>query len=461
MKRITQSGLRIFLALLVPWLTAWGFLALHLNRSTVTMALLLEVLAIAGVGDWLLALTACTAASLAFSWYYIDAIGSLTITTTQGAVTFTMMVFTAFTGSYLAIRAQRRASEAIRRREEMERLQQLSNVLLSAETVSEAAERAVQQVVQLFGVRGAVLHLESESRVFQAGTVSGASSRFEFLELYGSQPSAELSQALASLIKLVLDRARNAEERARIETAQRGEELRTTILNALAHNFKTPLTSIKAAASMLRGSTELPAESSRELIVVIDEEADRLDLLIRESLALARIEARQVNPRSEECSVAAIVGKVTSRVARYLEGRELRVEIPDDLPPVWGDAFLLEQMLSQVVDNAWKYSRPGARIRISAAVTERRIILTVRNEGSQIPFDERDRIFDRFYRGTVNRSRVEGTGLGLAIAKAIAQNHGGTIWLDCEPDGPAFRFSLPVEMGIAIDREPDYIADRR
>jgi two-component system sensor histidine kinase KdpD len=157
-----------------------------------------------------------------------------------------------------------------------------------------------------------------------------------------------------------------------------------------------------------------------------------------------------------------IAALVTSRVARYLGKRELIVDISDDLPPIPGDQFLFEQMLMQVVDNAWKYSRPGARIRISAVQQEREVILTVWNEGTRIPDDERERIFDKFYRGMVNRSRVEGTGLGLAIAKAIAEAHGGAIWLDAEPDGPAFRFSLPLEKtGKTSDREPHDIADRR
>jgi signal transduction histidine kinase len=119
-------------------------------------------------------------------------------------------------------------------------------------------------------------------------------------------------------------------------------------------------------------------------------------------------------------------------------------------------------MLMQVVDNAWKYSRPGARIRIAALAREQDVVLTVWNQGPQIPDDERARIFGKFYRGAVNRSQVEGTGLGLAIARAIVETHGGTIWLDSEPDGPAFRLSLPVDRtGITSDRESYCIADRR
>jgi two-component system sensor histidine kinase KdpD len=474
-KGLPGTGVRTVLAGLAIWGTAVLCHYLHSTRSTASMALLLEVLAVAARGEWLLAVLSSAAASLAFSYYFVDTVDSFRITSSQGAITFSMMLITALTGSQLAIRAQRRAAEAIHRREEMERLQQLGNALLATNTVAEAAESVVEKVVRLFGVSGAVLRIEGEGRTFQSGILTpGESSIIQFhpqlhpgpasnvLELHGHQPSAEVRSALANLIKLVLDRARSAEQSARIEATQRGEELHNTVLNALAHNFRTPLTSIKAAASMLRGSREIPTAHGQELVTVIDEEADRLAQLIRESLDLARLEAHQANPRVEPCSLSVIAALVTSRVARYLGKRDLIVDISDDLPAIPGDAFLLEQMLMQVVDNAWKYSRPGARIRISAVKRGKDAILTIWNQGTGIPDDERDRIFGRFYRGAVNRSRVEGTGLGLAIAKTIAEAHGGAIWLDSEPDGPAFRFSLPVEeTGKTSDREPQCIADRR
>jgi len=457
-RTLLSTALRAGMAAGLSWgITVFCF-ALNTNRSVVSMALVLEVLAIATLGDWLLAVLTSVCASLAFSWYFVDSTGSLQISSVEGAVTFSMFLITGLTGSHLAIRAQRRAEEAIRRREEMERLQQLGNVLLASNSVVEAAGDVVEQVVQLFGVDGAVLRLAGVQRDFSAGTVSSADKAARILlqnaeagnilELYGPQPSPEVQSALANLINLVLDRANSGEERTRIEASKRGEELRNTVLNALAHNFKTPLTSIKAAASVLRESNTLTAAMDRELAVVIDEEADRLDLLIRESLNLARIEAHKENPRVETCAVASIVEAVQNRVARYLGGRALIADIPDDLPSLTGDRFLFEQMLMQVVDNAWKYSRPDSRIEISASYKDGAVLLMVRNEGFPIPDDERARIFVKFYRGAANRSQVEGTGLGLPIARAIAEAHGGKIWLDSAQSGPVFRFSLPV-LGVS------------
>lgn len=437
------------------------------NRVIAAMMLLLEVLAIATLGNWILALLSSTVASLVFSFYFIEEATSFRLTTIEGAVTFGVMALTALTGSRLAVRAQQRAQEAILRREEMERLNQLGRVLLAATSLAEASDDAVRKVVELFDLKGAVLRVTGAPHAFQFGvTVAGQVSIIpldsdygaDVLELHGTQPSEEVRKTIASMIRLVLERARGAEERAQMEAIRRGEELRTTVLNALAHNFRTPLTSIKAAASMLRLCGRIPSIHERELVVVIEEEADRLNQLIGESLDLAKLEARSANPMTEECLIPEIVRRVASRMSRYFGRREFIIDIPEDIPPIMGDNFLFEQMLGHVVDNAWKYSQPGAPIRISGMVSGASVILTVWNGGSEIPEDERERIFDRFYRGIRDRNRVEGTGLGLAIARTIAEAYKGKIWLDVEPMGPAFRFELPLEgTGSKNDREQHHI----
>jgi two-component system sensor histidine kinase KdpD len=475
MKRILRNAVQFAGSAILLWGTAklCGFLGA--NRVTAAMMLLLEVLAIATLGDWILALLSSALASLAFSYYFIEVAGSYRLTSVDGVVTFAALALTALTGSRLSVLAQRRAQEAIHRREEIERLNQLGRVLLAADSLAEASEDAVRKVVELFSLKGAVLRVAGAPHAFQWGVpissqIAGQVSIIpldtdygaDVLELHGTQPTEEVRNTIASMIRLVLERARGAEERAQMEAIRRGEELRTTVLNALAHNFRTPLTSIKAAASTLRLSGRIPSAHERELVVVIDEEADRLNQLLGESLDLAKLEARRAHPLTEECVISQIVGRVATRMSRYFGSREFIIDIPEDLPPIMGDSFLLEQMLAQVVDNAWKYSQPGAPIRISGLVSGSSVILTVWNAGGEIPVDERDRIFDRFYRGSKDRHRVEGSGLGLAIARTIAEACQGKIWLDAEPLGPAFRCELPLEgtgksTGGQGDRKQNYI----
>ena len=207
--------------------------------------------------------------------------------------------------------------------------------------------------MELFDLKGAVLRVAGAPHAFQWGVpissqVPGQVSIIpldtdygaDVLELHGKQPSEEVRNTIASMLRLVLERARGAEERAQMEAIRRGEELRTTVLNALAHNFRTPLTSIKAAASMLRLSGRIPTVHERELVVVIDEEADRLDQLIRESVDLAMLEARRAHPLVEECVIPQIVNRVATRMSRYFGSREFIIDIAEDLPSIVGDSFL-------------------------------------------------------------------------------------------------------------------------
>lgn len=464
---------RFAAAAIAMWATAWALSTVGMTRSTAAMILLLEVLGIATRGDWILALLSSAGASLLFSFYFIEHLRTVRFSSAiQGVTGFLAMTLTAFIGSRLAVRAQQKAREAIARREEMERLNQLGRVLIAANSLAEAADDVVRKVVELFHLDGAVLRVSGTPQAFKWGVtitdqVSVIPLETEYgsdvLELHGAQPSEEVLNAVASMIRLALERARGAEERAQMEVNRRGDELRNTVLNALAHDFRTPLTSIKAAASTLRVSGRIPSVEERDLVVVIDEEADRLNQLIRESLDLARLEAHRANPMTEECWIPEIVRRVASKMGRYMDGREFEIDLPDDLPPVVGDSFLFEQMVGQLVDNARKYSRPGAAIRISAVASGASIVLTVWNEGPQIPESERDRIFDKFYRGSKDSHSVEGTGLGLSIARAIVEAHKGRIWLDMEPSGPAFCLQLPVEAPAAAagresDREQHYIA---
>jgi two-component system, OmpR family, sensor histidine kinase KdpD len=435
--------------------------------AVAAMLLLLCVLAIATLGDRVLAVATSLAASISFSYYFIDS-ASFSINSPEGAVAFVGMLVTALTGSQLSLGIQTRAAESERRRGEMEKLQQLGTVLLTTHTVTEAAGKALQEIVAQFG-GGAILRVDGVSTSFHAGATGGAGkipivvhtpNKKGTLELYGMEPSVEVRSALVNLLGLMLDRAAAAEERTRIESAQRGEELRNTILNALAHSFRTPLTCIKAAASMMRGSDGVPGTYSRELVAVIDEEADRLDSLIRDSLDLARIQSRQVNPRVEDCSIAVVVAGVLEKMKRYLKRQMVIVQVPDDLPRVRGDRFLLEQMVTQVLDNAWKYAAAGARIWVSAYQAGEEVMLTIRNEGKQIPEEERNLVFNRFYRGARSRGSIAGTGLGLAIARTIAEAHGGRVWLETATEGPVFRFALPAgAREEEYDRESHCIAD--
>jgi two-component system sensor histidine kinase KdpD len=214
-------------------------------------------------------------------------------------------------------------------------------------------------------------------------------------------------------------------------------------LDALAHEFKTPLTSIKAASTALLSSNALKPEQQRELLSIVDEETDRLSVLVTEAIQMARIEAGRVVLRRESHSVEELVESVLNKLRTVVEDRKVRVNIAPGLPRVWVDGELIEVALRQLVDNALKYSPAGSPVSLAAESKDGRVIVSVSDRGPGIPEAEQSRIFEKFYRAEASR-QIPGAGLGLVIAREIIHAHGGEIWVDSKPgEGSTFQFSLP------------------
>ena len=252
--------------------------------------------------------------------------------------------------------------------------------------------------------------------------------------------------AVAYLIAIGIERARNLEEASRAEAARQSEVLKSALLDALAHDFKTPLTSIKAAATSLLGHDH--PEADRELMTIINEEADRLNHLVAEVLAMVRIEAGKLHLEKRPLDVGEVVESTIGELKPVLQGRLVEVRLQDALPPADADFEFVQQALRQLVDNALKYSPPGSPLTISARSGDGRVVLSVADHGSGIDEQEQLHIFDKFFRAREHRFRVPGTGMGLAIAKGIVEAHGGKIWVTSEPgQGSVFSFSLPAHRG--------------
>ena len=476
MKTLAFRAARLVAAVALPWATVAAVHSMKTtNRSIASMALVLEVLATSTLGDRLLAIVASLSAAFGFSWYYVDEVGNFAITTAEGELTFFMMMLTALTGSHLAIRAQNRAAEAIHRRAEMEQLHQLGTALLASVSVESAAQDIVNRLVKLFGVRGAVLTLQDHSTPFEGGARQGSAetvlqsegARYS-LDLYGHLPSTEVRNALKNLIDLVLDRARAAEQHARGEAAHRGEEFRKTVLNSLAHNFRTPLTSIKASATAMlddiyateRDKTEqaLDQDARKEMLQVIDEEADRLDRFVEGLTKLARIDAGDMRLQLQPASVEEMVATALKRAEPRTRSHRLEVWL-DELPLVTVDEQAFSEAIYTLIDNAAKYSPPESPITIRATQKgDSLIVISVEDRGPGIRAEVRDRVFEKFFRamrdGDVSDRRVSGTGMGLAIARGIVEAHHGRIWVEDAEGGKGARFVIELPIN-SLSQTPD------
>jgi two-component system, OmpR family, sensor histidine kinase KdpD len=265
------------------------------------------------------------------------------------------------------------------------------------------------------------------------------------LGLLGTLPSPQTIRAIVYLMSLTIEKARALEEASHAEAARQGEVLKSALLDSLAHDIKTPLTSIKAAVTSLLAQ---PVEGDRELLTIINEEADRLNQLAAEVIAMARVEAGKIHLEKQAVAVSELIASAVAEDAAAVKDRPVRMNVPLELPEAEADAEFVQQVIKQLIENAAKYSPPGSPIVISAERKGAKIVIGIADQGPGIEEEERGRIFDKFFRGREHRFATQGTGMGLAIAKGIVEAHGERIWVESEPgQGSAFYFSLPVRGG--------------
>jgi K+-sensing histidine kinase KdpD len=251
------------------------------------------------------------------------------------------------------------------------------------------------------------------------------------------------------------------ERASQAEALRRSEKLKSALLDAVTHDLRTPLASIKASITTLldesRGRIEggepvtLDRESRLEMLEVIDEETDRLNRFIGGLIELARIEAGEMQLRRHWGAVDEIISIALSRAVPVTRGRRIQVEIEKELPVLRVDERAVSEVLYTLVDNAAKYSPQGTGINIAAQrAGEGKIRIAVEDRGRGIPVDLRERVFDKFFRATrdgdISTQQPSGTGLGLAIAKGIVEAHEGKIWIEAGIGGEGTRvvFTLPI-----------------
>ncbi len=263
--------------------------------------------------------------------------------------------------------------------------------------------------------------------------------------LLRGEASRATVDAIASLVAITFDRYHSLANETRIESARRTEQLRTTVLDNLAHAYKTPLTAIRAASTGLAETGQFsPAQSS--LLALIEEQTALLNDLTTRLLQTAKLEAHEIALHSEPVAVLALVEETVASLREQLAGMPVKITVPRDDLTLYGDRSLLRAMLTQFVDNAAKYAHSGSPVTIAAGEQAGAIVLSVHNFGPAIPAAEQELVFDRYFRATGASRLATGTGVGLSIARRAAQAHGGDVWVTSDEDrGTTFFASLPFE----------------
>ena len=259
-----------------------------------------------------------------------------------------------------------------------------------------------------------------------------------------------LLETFANQISVAIERGHLAEE-AQVATLQiETERLRNTLLSSVSHDLRTPLASITgAASSLLDNDSALTPATQRELVATIAEESERLNRLLTNLLDMTRLEAGAVQVRKEWQPLEEVIGAALTHMDARLHDHPVTTQLPSDLPLVPLDGVLIEQVLTNLLENAVKYTPPGSPIEISAWREENSVVVSVADHGPGLPDELKQRIFDKFYRARPNDAQ-SGSGLGLTICRGIIEAHGGRIWADNRRNGTGAVFTFT----LILDGEP-------
>jgi two-component system sensor histidine kinase KdpD len=459
----------------VAAITFLGFRLTHINATTVGFAYLLAVLVIATRWGFLEATAASLLSVLCFNFFFFPPVGTFNIAEPQNWVALLAFLTTAVIASQLSAQAKQRAQEALNRRKEMERLYSLSRAILLTDARQEPAQQIAQRIQEIFEFPALALYDSNTGDVHRLGSgdLPVRDDKLKQAAALGTLVADELSgtrvipvrlggrvigslavagrnlsdmalQALSNLVAIGLEKVRGQEAANRAEAARQSQELKSTLLDSIAHEFKTPLTSIKAAATALLATPTPSQEEQRELLTVVDEEADRLGRLVTETIQAAHIEVGKLKLNTSRCSVEALIHRILRQMAPLVAGRDVTVSIAGDVPLITADEELMGLTLRHVLDNAVKYSPPESPIAIRAERADNCVLISVSDRGPGIPEREQTRIFQKFYRVPGVHQHVTGSGMGLAICLTVVRAHGGEMWVESVPgQGSKFYVSVP------------------
>lgn len=255
-----------------------------------------------------------------------------------------------------------------------------------------------------------------------------------------------LLSAATMQLALAVERVRLQREATENEILRRADELKSALLNAVSHDLRTPLASIIASSASLRQREVRWTEDERqELAAAIEEEALRLNQIVGNLLDLSRIDGGSLRPEKDWYDVGTLVDEVLGRLRPLTAQHRVAVNIPDDLPPLLLDYVQIDQVLSNLIENATKYAPLGSEIQISARRNGGEVQVEIADHGPGIPPAALPHLFEPFYRVGGQGRRPKGTGVGLAVAKGLVEAHGGRIWAENRRDrGARFVFTLPL-----------------
>jgi two-component system sensor histidine kinase KdpD len=452
---------------------------LHVNQTTVALTFLVLILVTAS--RWRLAYSIYLSllCALLYNFFFLPPIGTFTINDPQNWIALTAFLCTSILVSQLSDSVRRQAAISESRRREVERLYSFSQELLLQEDLRTLAHSTPSIAANVFGFRAVALYVRDEDATYYSdpgyellppGEMKKAAAVAELniseidgarvvplmlgmrsmgaLAVREEEKSSGRMEAIATLVAIALERAATLERASHMEAARESERLRSALLDSVTHDLRTPLTSIRAAASTLMSHPQLAEEERIEMYSVIEEESSRLDTLIGKAVEMAQLDSHLIQVTARPEKLRELIELALEETRPLVGERTVDVKIPSDLPAVNMDRELVRRVLRHLIENAVRYSPPETPLRIRGQIEGYRLLVSLEDEGPGIEEADQPHIFDKFFRGKHQKAGSAGTGMGLAIVKAIMTAHGGGIEMASRPGrGSIFTFWLPVDDG--------------
>jgi two-component system, OmpR family, sensor histidine kinase KdpD len=458
----------------VALLTLAGFRT-HMNLASAIPLYLFVIVLESLTGDFLSSLFVAAISAGCLDFFFTEPLFSLYMSNPRAVLALMAFVFTSLVITKLVSQFRRESISSATQKERLDRLYQLSHELLHLEpNAATTGHRLLDPFQRIFGVT-AICFFDAETmlvRVWGDAEVLANKTRDAYIRgidldepasatsvrclrvgghlsgaigFQGLKEPAETASALAALTATFLERTKAFHDASAAAAAAQAEVYRSAILDALAHEFKTPLATILAAAGGIREAGPLePAQT--EMADTVESEATRLGNLASRLLRTARLEHQDIRPRMELTDLGSLIGRIARQYAERSPDR--RIVMPaSGTVEVMADAELLRLAIGQILENACKYSEPGSTVTIRMDLQPDAVVIRVINDGSSIRPSERQLIFERFYRGADARRSTSGSGLGLYVARKIATAHGGALDLESNEAGDSrvtFALRLPA-----------------
>lgn len=466
-----RSGLRVLrdasIGLALPGVVTLGAaLPVEIPTTTAALCYVLAVVVATAWGGLVSGLVASVISFLALNFFFTPPFHTFAVEETADLVALAVFLAVSATVGAMFSRILEQRSRAERREREARLLHQLGSRLRSGVATEEVLRSLARSVTELFDLARCEITSETTEGtiVAEGGTGQTADGRGEIIPIAvqdrelgrivatprdGHALTGEergVIQTLASQIALAIDGMRLGSEAAEARMEAETNRLRAALFSSVTHDLRTPLASITASVStLLEDETPLRDALRRELLETIDQEAGRLNRVIGNLMDLSRMRAGAVMPQKAPTAVDELIEGVVARSGPFLKDHDLRLMLRDNLPEIPLDLGQIDQALTNVLENAARFTPPGRRITVAAARWRDGVQVRIADRGPGIPREERERVFEPFVRGEGSI----GTGLGLAIARAIVEAHGGTIRVADEPGGGT---AVVIELPGSTDR---------